>query len=111
LNPEKEAIWKKWIGLYNSKMLSRGTFRNLYMTGYDVPEGYAIEKDGKMYYAFFSAQQKGQWKGELELRGLAPGKYNVRDYVTDKDLGTVDAQNPRMAAEFTGHLLLEVSKL
>jgi alpha-galactosidase len=111
LNPEKEAIWKKWIGLYNSKMLSRGTFQNLYMIGYDVPEGYAIEKDGKMYYAFFAAQQKGQWKGDLELRGLAPGKYRVRDYVTDKDLGTVDAQNPGIAAEFTGHLLLEVSKL
>jgi alpha-galactosidase len=111
LTPEKEAIWKKWIGLYNSKMLSRGTFRNLYMTGYDVPEGYAIDKDGKMYYAFFAMQQKGRWKGELELRGLAPGKYSVRDYVTDKDLGTVDAQNPRMAAEFTDHLLLEVSKL
>ena len=32
-------------------MLSKGTFRNLYVYGYDTPEGYAIEKDGKMYYA------------------------------------------------------------
>jgi len=49
LTPEKEAIWKKWTDIYNSKMLSRGTFLDLYVTGYDVPEGYAIEKDGNMY--------------------------------------------------------------
>ena len=29
LNPEKEAHWKKWISLYNQKMLSKGTFKNL----------------------------------------------------------------------------------
>jgi hypothetical protein len=54
LTPEKEAYWKKWIDIYNPRMLSRGEFRNLYVCGYDVPEGYAIEKDGRMYYVFFS---------------------------------------------------------
>jgi hypothetical protein len=39
--------------IYNSKMLSHGTFLNLYTIGYDSPEGYAIEKNGKMYYASF----------------------------------------------------------
>ncbi len=46
LSPEKEAHWKKWIRLYSDKMLSKGNFRDLYVLGYDIPEGYAIEKDG-----------------------------------------------------------------
>jgi len=110
LTPEKEATWKKWTAIYNSKMLSRGTFRNLYVVGYDIPEGYAIEKDGKIYYAFFAPEPNQPWRGELELRGLAAGKYRVTDYENGKDLGVVDSQSPRLAAEFTHHLLLELTK-
>jgi alpha-galactosidase len=108
LTSEKEAHWKKWIGLYNEKMLSKGEFRDLYVYGYDVPEAYAIEKDGKMYYAFFS----GAFSGEVELRGLKPGSYRVLDYEDGKDLGTVQAEagkTPRLKTEFKEHLLLEVS--
>jgi alpha-galactosidase len=110
LTPEKEPHWKKWIDIYNAKMLSRGTFRNLYVYGYDDPEGYAIEKDGKMYYAFFAPSQP-QWKGEIELRGLAPGKYSVFDYPRGRDLGTIDARRPRIAVEFKDNLLLELTKM
>jgi alpha-galactosidase len=110
LSPEKEAHWKKWIALYNSKMLSKGTFRNLYVTGYDVPEGYAIEKDGEMYYAFFAPREGVVWKGQVELRGLAPGNYRVRDYVNEKELGRVDSKDPKLDAEFSDHLLLEVKR-
>ncbi|MGC9987319.1 MAG: alpha-galactosidase [Terriglobales bacterium] len=111
LTAAKEERWKKWIGLYNQKMLSKGEFRDLYVTGYDVPEAYAIEKDGKMYYAFF-APSSSPWKGEVELRGLKPGKYRVSDYGEGKDLGAVDAASngtAKLAAEFKDHLLLEVS--
>ncbi len=107
LTAEKEAHWKKWIGIYNAKMLSTGTFLNLYTLGYDVPEGYAIEKDGKMYYAFFAS---APWKGEVELRGLKPGSYRVADYANGKDLGTVDARKARLAVEIPNHLLLEASR-
>jgi alpha-galactosidase len=110
LTPDKEALWKKWIDIYNSKMLSRGTFLNLYTLGYDVPEGYAIEKDGKMYYAFFAPQPETAWKGEIELRSLRPGQYRVLDYENGKPLGTVDAQHPRLNVNFVNHLLLEASK-
>jgi alpha-galactosidase len=112
LTAEKEAHWKKWIGIYNQKMLSKGTFRDLYVYGYDVPEAYAIEKDGNMYYAFF-APSSATWKGEVELRGLAPGTYHVVDYADGKDLGTVDAslEKPaKLKTEFKDHLLLEVGK-
>jgi alpha-galactosidase len=111
LTAAKEERWKKWIGLYNSKMLSKGEFMDLYVTGYDTPEGYAIAKDGKMYYAFF-ASTAAPWKGEVELRGLKPGKYLVSDYSESKDLGTVEASAngvAKLPAEFKDHLLLEVS--
>jgi len=119
LTPQKEAYWKKWIGLYNEKMLSRGTFKNLYVYGYDVPEGYAIEKDGTMYYAFFAPEPApgtksnsaaAQWSGEIELRGLAPGNYRVTDYVNGEDLATVTAPDAKLQAKFSDHLLLEVTK-
>lgn len=111
LTSEKEEHWKKWIGLYNEKMLSKGDFRDLYVYGYDVPEAYAIEKDGNMYYAFFTGAGK-PFAGEIELRGLKPGSYDVVDYVDGKNLGTVQAdanKAPRMKTEFKEHLLLEVS--
>ncbi len=116
LTPEKEAHWKKWIGLYNQKMLSRGTFLDLYVYGYDVPEAYAIEKDGGMYYAFFAPGANGKdgrdsnWKGSVELRGLQAGKtYKVQDYVNGKDLGTVTGPTGQLPVDFTGNLLVEAS--
>jgi alpha-galactosidase len=111
LTQHKDEVWKKWIALYNQKMLSRGTFLDLYTYGYDSPEGYAIEKDGKMYYAFFAPQQGAAWKGELELRGLKPGSYHVTDYADEKTLGVVEAgigKTPKLTANFNDHLLLEV---
>jgi alpha-galactosidase len=74
-----------------------------------VPEGYAIAKDDKMYYAFFTSSR---WKGEVELRGLKPGKYRVSDYSEGTDLGAVNAAAngvAKLAADFKDHLLLEVT--
>jgi len=112
LTQDKEEWWKKWIGIYNQKMLSKGVFRNLYTIGYDTPEGYAIEKDGKMYYAFFAPQNSKGYQGEVQLRGLGQGTYHVLDYANGKDLGTVTTKdgNATLSADFTDHLLLEVSK-
>jgi alpha-galactosidase len=113
LTTHKDEVWKKWIALYNEKMLSRGNFLDLYTYGYDLPEGYAIGKDGKMYYAFFAEDQSPEWKGEVELRGLKPGTYHVTDYENGTALGTIDAspgKNPKLAISFNSHLLLEVSR-
>jgi alpha-galactosidase len=112
LTPEKQQHWKKWLDIYNDKMLSKGDFKDLYIYGYDSPEAYAIEKDGKMYYAFYATGPKETWNGTLDLRGLQPGRYKVYDYVDGKDLGTVDASDPKLTnVKFTDHLLLEVSKI
>ncbi|HEX4485631.1 MAG TPA: glycoside hydrolase family 36 protein [Terriglobales bacterium] len=108
LTRSKEEHWKKWIGIYNDKMLSKGTFLDLYTYGYDTPEAYAIEKDGKMYYAFFASM----FKGDVELRGLKAGSYTVKDYTDGKDLGEVQStgdQTPKLPAQFKEHLLIEVA--
>jgi len=107
LTQQKEQHWKKWIGLYNAKMLSDGKFLDLYTYGYDSPEGYAIEKDGRMYYAFYAPEKRKSWTGEVELRGLKPGQYEVTDYENNKPLGTVDVNKPRLSVSFNEHLLLE----
>lgn len=110
LTPEKQAHWKKWIDLYNAKMLSRGNFLGLYTYGYDWPEGYAIEKDGRMYYAFYAPEKGKAWSGEIELRGLKPGTYQVVDYENGKQLGSVDGANAKLPVSFSEHLLLEVNR-
>ncbi|MGB7434419.1 MAG: glycoside hydrolase family 36 protein [Candidatus Acidiferrum sp.] len=119
LTAAKEAHWKEWIGLYNEKMLSKGNFLNLYVYGFDVPEAYAIEKDGDMYYAFYAPSptegapkhqgESGHWSGEVELRGLAAKTYHVTDYVHHQDLGTVTGPVAKLNVKFDEHLLLEAA--
>jgi len=118
LTPEKEAYWKKWISLYNDNMLSQGEFKNLYTFGYDVPEAYAIEKDGKMFYAFYntadspslrgSTNPQRRWQGKVELRGLKNGSFKVVDYVNNKEIGTVQGPKAVIDVKFEDSLLLEV---
>jgi alpha-galactosidase len=113
LNPAKEAHWKKWIALYNEKMLSKGNFLDLYVYGYDTPEAYAIEKGGVTYYAFYApvatdqGSKDARWSGEVELRGLGNRTYHVTNYVDGKDLGTVTGPEAKLRVDFTGSLLLE----
>jgi len=120
LTQEKDAHWKKWIGLYNEKMLSKGNFLDLYVYGYDVPEAYAIEKDGHMFYAFYAGKpgespasrpRENQWSGDVELRGLEAKSYRVTDYVHEKHLGTVTGPTAKMKVDFSGSLLLEAAPL
>jgi alpha-galactosidase len=113
LNSSKEAHWKKWIALYNEKMLSKGNFLDLYVYGYDQPEAYAIEKGGAMYYAFYApadadkGSKDGKWSGEVELRGLGNRTYHLTDYIEGRDYGTVTGPTAKLRVDFTGSLLLE----
>jgi alpha-galactosidase len=112
LTPEKEMLWKKWLKIYDDNMLSRGTFLDLYVYGYDSPEAYAIAKDGKMYYAFFAPEASPDWKGMVQLRGLQKARYRIRDYENNASLGSLDSpdsQNANFSVHFHEHLLLEAS--
>ena len=58
-----------------------------------------------------SPADQGRCNGEL--RGLAPGKYRVRDYAEGKDLGPVEVvagEVPRLNTDFKDRLLLAVRK-
>ncbi len=106
LTPEKEPLWQKWTAIYLDKMLSKGIYRGeLYDLGFDRPETHAIEKDGKMYYAFYA----GTYQGTVQLRGLEKKTYNVYDYVNEKDYGVVTGPTAQIPVEFTRYLLLEAA--
>ena len=112
LNQKKYDHWKKWIAIYNQKMLSRGEFEDLYIYGYDSPEAYAIAKDGELYYAFYAPDATAKtlqplWRGEVQLRGLQNREYHITDYVNGRDLGTVKGPVGKLNVEFSGSLLLE----
>jgi alpha-galactosidase len=106
LTPEKERRWRQWISLYTEKMLPLGIYRGeLYDIGFDRPEAHAIEKSGTFYYAFFA----DRWSGALSLRGLQSGTYRIRDYVNDRELGTVSGPHGRLTTTFERSLLLEAT--
>ena len=104
LTPERETVWRKWADLYNARMLPRGQYLGeLYDIGFDKPEAHAIEKDGRLYYAFYAPQ----WDGPVELRGLGADSYRLIDYFNGADLGTVTGTTARIPARFEKFLLIE----
>jgi melibiase-like protein len=88
LTPEKEALWRTWIGLYRQHMLSTGDYRGeLYDIGFDKPEAHVVAKGGDLHYAFYATH----WDGTVELRGLGDSRYRLTDPFHGVSLGTVDA--------------------
>jgi alpha-galactosidase len=104
LTPEKEVAWKKWVQIYQDKMLPKGEYLGgLYDIGFDRPEAHGIKKDDNMYYAFYA----DEWEGMVELRGLDKKKYILRDYVNDKEYGSVNGPFQQIKVQFEKYLLLE----
>ena len=106
LTPEREREWRKWIALYNEHRLPQGRYRgDLYDIGFDKPEAHVVEKSGRLYYAFYAER----WNGPLPLRGLRAGRYRVRDYFNDREIGTVSDSSNTVHVDFTRFLLLEAA--
>ncbi len=104
LTPQREVLWRKWIALYNERMLPTGTYRGeLYDIGFDKPETHVVEKAGRFYYAFYARN----WNGAVTLRGLAPGRYRLRDYFNERDLGEIAAAQQAVQVSFERFLVLE----
>jgi len=104
LTPERERIWAQWTKLYADKRLSEGEYLGgLYDIGFDRPEAHVVRKGNALFYAFYGKS----FDGTLELRGLGPGTYRVRDYVGGRDLGQVQGPTGRLATRFEGSLLVE----
>ena len=107
LTDQKEALVKKWMKIYKQNMLPKGHYLGrLYDIGFDHPETHVIEKNDKMYYAFYS----DSFDGTIELRGLKPGvDYSLTNYETGEDLGTVEGPKDQLKAHFTKHLMVEAT--
>jgi alpha-galactosidase len=105
LTKAREEKWAFWVKLYQEKRLSQGEYLGaLYDIGFDRPEAHVVRKADALYYAFYS---RDTFKGKVELRGLAAGRYRVRDYENGRDLGVVEGPTGSLAASFKDHLLLE----
>jgi alpha-galactosidase len=103
LTPEREALWRRWIALYNEHRLAEGTYRGeLYDIGFDKPETHVVEKSGRLYYAFYAKS----WSGPVSLRGLPAGRYRLRDYFNARDLGEYVAPG-QVPLSFERFLVLE----
>jgi len=108
LTADNEKLWRKWIGIYKANLLPTGIYHgNLYDIGFDTPEGHVVEKEGRMYYAFYAKK----WQGPVELRGLEAGNYTVRDYFNDRMLGQISDGNHHITTSFERFLLLEVVRV
>ena len=109
LSPSKESMFKKYLTLYQEKMLSKGNYRgDLYDIGYDLPETHCIQKDGKMYYAFYAPE----FSGTIELRGLQPDStYRILDYYNNKELGRVRGNKTSLPVTFKQFLLIEAEAI
>jgi alpha-galactosidase len=104
LTPQREALWRKWIALYNQNMLPRGVYRGeLYDIGFDSPEGHVIQKDDRLYYAFYGTD----FRGAVPLKGLTAARYRVRDYFNDRALGEVTPTSNHITLAFEHFAVLE----
>ncbi len=104
LTPQREVLWAKWTQLYDKLRLVDGTYLgSLYDIGFDRPETHVIAKGDARYYAFYAKQ----FHGTVELRGLQPKPYRVRDYVQGRDLGVVQGPLASLPVHFTQSLLVE----
>jgi len=107
LDETQRAEWRKWFQLYNAHRPAQGEYLNLYDLAFDHPEGHVLRKGERYYYGFFAEQ----YQGPIELRGLAPQRYRVRDYVNEQDYGVVEGPVARLNVNFRHALLLLVEPL
>jgi alpha-galactosidase len=113
-SPEKRGEWKSWFEIYNRYRLSEGEYLNLYDLGFDFPEGHAIRKDERLYFAFYQGTREDPargYEGLITLRGLEEKTYRVRDYIHRQKIAEVCGPIVQIPVEFKGYLLLEATPL
>lgn len=111
LTPEREALIRHWMKIFNEEDLCHGEYLGLYLWGYDYPETHVIRQHDAMYYAFYATEIDTPFEGQIELRGLEKGKtYTATEYTTDeKRTFTVSGNKPVIEAQFTGSYLIKVA--
>jgi alpha-galactosidase len=108
LTPAKEQHMRQWLAIYGDKRLAEAEYLGgLYDIGFDRPEAHVIRKGDRFYYAFFTPPSAPNFEGEIQLRGLGPRAYVVKDYVADAPHGAIMGPVAKLRVTFTNHLLLE----
>jgi alpha-galactosidase len=108
LTAAKEALWRKWIDLYQANRLAEGTYLGgLYDVGFDKPEAHVVAKNGALHFAFYA----NSWNGPLALRGLDTGSWALSDGLTGKALGTVEGAHAMLPAKFERFLLVQAKRV
>ena len=74
-----------------------------------MPEGHAIRKGDRLYYAFYTRQAGDHFVGSVELRGLEERSYQLSNYVTGQGLGIVQGPRGVLQVTFDGSLLIEAA--
>ena len=104
LTPEKKKEWMKWMTIYHKEQIYKGEYLNLYDIANDVPEFHVTKKDDKFYYF-----APGPYKGEIELRGLGSGTYEISDLSTNEILATLRGTIAKLTIERTDDIYLKVT--
>jgi alpha-galactosidase len=87
-------------------MLPTGRYRGeLYDIGFDLPETHVVEREGRMYFAFYAKT----WSGVVSIRGLQDGEYTLHDYFNDRPLGKVSRARNLVNVAFERFLLVEAT--
>ena len=103
LTPAREALWRKWVGLYQEHRLAEGIYRGgLYDLGFDKPETHVVEKAGILHYAFYA----DKWSGPITLRGLDKRRYALTNGFTGAPMGTATGARATVPATFERFLLI-----
>lgn len=100
--------WKKWFAKYRELELSSGEYLNLYDMAFDKPEIHVVKKGNSLFYGIFADSVS---KTEsIQLRGLENNvEYSVYDYANDKQLKTINGNNPVIYTYFKENLLLQLT--
>lgn len=89
-------------------MLPEGEYLgDLYDIGFDKPETHCIRKDGVLYYALYAPE----WNGDVALRGLGAGQYEITDYVNNERLGVVNGPPGKLHVVFRHALLVKARQV
>jgi len=108
LTPEKEKIWKKWVDIYKENELPKGEYLGeLYDLCFDRPETHVIKKGNDYYYAFYA----DEFSGDITLRGLQQGEYELYDYFNEITIGKVNIEDSSFNTNFKGFLLVKALKV
>lgn len=101
----------RWVAIYNQHRPAEGEYLNLYDLRWENPEGHVIRKGEKFYYGFFTQEPGKSFSGKIQLRGLAPRRYQVTDYAAGRVLAEVAGAEEELSVSFKDSLLLVAEPL